>query len=179
MDTIQTLSRRLRLLFQFLLVMVPVGVIYFWLVAGTESDIHPLLGIGTDVSLYTDLTLSFQTRLIVLTLSLLLALIPLYALVKLVRLFKNYEQTDVFTLENATIYHQLGRCLLLWVVAGIIYGGLMSAALSFNNKPGERFLELDFGGYDALGLICAFLIIVISQVMKTGYQIAEENSHTV
>ena len=179
MNDIQKISKRLRILFQCMLAIVPIGVLGFWLSATSNYDFHQLTGLGINVADFTSYPLTATSKGLALLLSGLLTLIPLYALVKLIRLFKNYENMQLFTLDNAITYHQLGRSLLLWVVCGFIYGGIMSVVLSFNNPPGERVISLSFTGIDFLALICAFLVMVISRVMQKGYSLAEENSHTI
>ena len=55
----------------------------------------------------------------------------------------------------------------------------MSVVLSFNNPPGERILAISFVGMDFLTLILGMIILIISWVMKEGYILADEHSHTI
>lgn len=68
--------------------------------------------------------------------------IIMYALTLLIRLFKNYERDEIFSLENANYYQKLGYSLFYWVGGSLIYGAATSVILSFNNTPGKRMLSV-------------------------------------
>ncbi|WP_250656253.1 DUF2975 domain-containing protein [Alkalimarinus coralli] len=182
MHNIQKQSRRVRLFLQFLFPFVPSAMIYFWLTVQTPYDFLTSAGIvelSLDIESLTSEPLSNMTRLLAIVASLFISGIFLYALSTLIRLFRNYENGEIFSLENAVCYQKLGYCLFYWVIGGIIYGGVMSVILSFNNPPGERVLSLSFAGMDFITIVIGFLILIISWVMKEGYKIADENSHTI
>ncbi|OMH33906.1 DUF2975 domain-containing protein [Motiliproteus sp. MSK22-1] len=182
MSNIQKQSRRVRLFLQLLFFVIPAGVVYFWLTAQTEFDLLTKAGViqlSFNIDSLTQLNLSYTTRLLAAFASLLVASIVLYALSILIRLFRNYENGNIFTQENARYYQKLGYCLFYWVAGGVIYGGAISVILSFNNPPGERILSLGFAGIDFLTIVLGFLVLIISWVMKEAYQIADENSQTI
>ena len=182
MLNIQKQSRRVRLFLQFLCAVVPSGVIYFWLTAQTPFDFLSNTGVvqlSFKIDSLTQLPLSNITRLLATIASLLISGIVLYALSILIRLFRNYENGEIFSSENAVCYQKIGYCLFYWVVGGIIYGGVISVILSFNNPPGERILRLSFVGMDFLTIVLGFLVLIIAWVMKEGHKIADENSHTI
>jgi len=182
MHNIQKQSRRVRLFLQCLLPVIPAAIIYFWMTVQTPFDILSAAGIvelSLDIESLTQTPLSNTTRLLALFTSLLLYGIVLYALTILIRLFRNYENGEIFSLENATYYQKLGYCLFYWVAAGLVYGGVMSVVLSFNNPPGDRILMLSFEGLDLLTLVLGLIVIIISWVMREGYKIADENNRTI
>ncbi|AGH82506.1 hypothetical protein PCNPT3_12850 [Psychromonas sp. CNPT3] len=180
MHNIQTLSRRLRIFLQIMLVTLPILFVAFWLTANTSYDLYQAYGLGFDVSQYNlSNTLTPGIRLLAASVSALLLMIPLYALKKLICLFKHYENMQIFSEENARIYQTLGYTLLIWTLCNFIYTGFISITLTFNNPVGERMFFLSFEGNDVLNLCSAFLIIIISKVMQTGHQLAEENSQTI
>lgn len=128
---------------------------------------------------FTQQPLNATTRLLMVFISLLLCSIPMYALNILTQLFRNYERNDVFSLENVQCYQKLGYSLFSWVGGSIVYSALSSVILSFNNPPGKRILQISFEGMDFLALVLGFIILIISWVMKEGYMLADENSHTI
>ncbi len=182
MHKIQKHSQRIRFVLQALFVLIPISIIYFWVTVQTPQNFFVELGIYQfthDINSITQLPLSTHIRMLAILTSLVFSMIPLYALTTLIRLLKNYEQGQIFSLENTRCYRALGYCLFYWVVAGVIYGGLISVTLSFNNPPGERMLMLSFVGLDALNLLLATLIVFISWVMKEAETINDENIHTI
>lgn len=182
MSRIQTQSRRVRILSQALLISTPIMVCYYWLTVNTPYDFLTSLGIihlSYDIDALTQQPLTLTTRLLATLAGLLLSGIIMYALTVLIRLFHNYENGDIFSLGNATAYQKLGYCLFYWVGGSVIYGAAMSVILSFNNPPGERILTVSFVGMDVLTLIFGFVVLIISWVMKEGYILADENSHTI
>lgn len=103
----------------------------------------------------------------------------MYVLKVLTRLFRNYENGEIFSISNAESYQKLGYCVFYWVGGSVVYGTFMSLILSFNNPPGERVIAISFVGMDLLTLIFGFVILIISWVMKEGYILADENSRTI
>ncbi|UPR59145.1 DUF2975 domain-containing protein [Vibrio sp. ED004] len=182
MSNIQKQSRRVRMLLQFFLVLTPIMVCYFWLTVETPYDFISATGIfylTYDIGYYTMLPLTMTTRMVAAFTSLAMSSILIYALMVLIRLFRNYERGEIFSLENAMSYQKLGYSLFYWVFGSVIYGSLMSVILSFNNPPGERIFEISFVGMDFLTLILGIIILIISWVMKEGYILADEHSQTI
>ncbi|NOH72232.1 DUF2975 domain-containing protein [Vibrio pectenicida] len=182
MQQIQTYSRRIGIVINFLMVLLPVATIYFWLTVQTSGDILTKSGIfelSYDVSSYTSEPLTLQTRLLSLLISLLPCGIVFYALILLKNLFKSYENGEIFTIQTVKYYRQLGLVFFYWAIGGFVYSGLFSVALSFNNPPGERLLALTFTGLDVMALFCGFIVVVISHVMREAQQLADEQKHTI
>ncbi|GAA3916967.1 DUF2975 domain-containing protein [Litoribacillus peritrichatus] len=182
MSNIQKHIRRLRLFLQFMFVAVPVSVIFFWASISTPYDVLTSTGVvevSFDINALTQQPLSITSRVLAAIANLLISGVAMYAIYILIRLFKNYEQGKIFSLENVSYYQKLGYSLFYWVLGNVIYGGVISVILSFNNLPGERYLELTFQGVDALTIMLGFLVLIISRVMKEGQIIADENRHTI
>ncbi|CAV27416.1 Conserved hypothetical protein [Vibrio atlanticus] len=187
MSKIQKQSRRVRMLLQSFLALTPIMVCYFWLTVQTPYDFLSEMGIiqfsiEMDYFITSPLTVSpltTTTRIIAMFTSLAMSSILMYALTVLIRLFRNYERGEIFSLENAMSYQKLGYSLFYWVLGSVIYGSLMSVILSFNNPPGDRIFEISFVGMDFLTLILGIIILIISWVMKEGYILADEHSQTI
>ncbi|RTZ24702.1 DUF2975 domain-containing protein [Vibrio penaeicida] len=182
MSKIQNQSRRVRILFQCLFVLTPIMVCYYWLTVETPYDFLTSMGIiemSFKTNDFTSLPLSISTRVYIMIASLMLCSIIMYALTLLIRLFKNYERDEIFSLENANYYQKLGYSLFYWVGGSLIYGAATSVILSFNNTPGKRMLSVTFEGLDLLTLMFGFIVVIISWVMKEGHALADENRHTI
>ncbi|MFA0544233.1 DUF2975 domain-containing protein, partial [Vibrio sp. 10N.222.52.B7] len=68
-----------------------------------------------DIGHLTMLPLSMTTRTVAAFTSLAMSSILMYALMVLIRLFRNYERGEIFSLENAMSYQKLGYSLFYWV----------------------------------------------------------------
>ena len=124
MSNIQKQSRRVRMLLQSLFVLTPIMVCYFWLTVETPYDFISATGIfylTYDIGYFTMLPLAMTTRIVAAFTSLLMSSILMYALMVLIRLFRNYERGEIFSLENAMSYQKLGYSLFYWVLGSIIY----------------------------------------------------------
>ena len=181
MDSILKNSRRIRVLFQGLFYMTPLILLHYWLVLDTRYDIYNLIQVIVPLE-YASLLLepiTVTTRVLAFIASLIPAGIIMLGLNLLIRLFKNYEQGEIFTLENSKTFKQLGYCLLSWIIGNVAYGAILSVILSSNGNQENRQLTLTLTAPDLLPLILAVIIIVISQVMAEGQKIADENSKTI
>lgn len=179
MTRLQLYSRWVGLICRLFLLLVPIGVIYFWLTVQTPYDYPGLIQYGLEIESLTSYPLSMQIRLLAIVVSLVYALIIIYALNCLIKLFNNYQKGEIFTLENAGFYKKLGYSIFCWTVGGMIYHAIMTGVISFNNPPGERIIALSITGVDILSLLIGLLVVIISWVMQEGYRIADENTHTI
>lgn len=182
MSHIQRQSRRVRIVLQLFLVLLPVTVCYFWLTVNTPRDYLTTLGIvqlSFDITHFTHLPLSTAVRVQAAIASLLLSGVVMYALSVLIRVFRNYENGEIFSLENAKSYQKLGYCVFYWVLGSVVYRTVVGLILSFNNPPGQRIVAVSFVGVDMLTLLFGLIVFIIAWVMKEGHIIADENSHTV
>lgn len=183
MSNIQKQSKRARLLFQLFFVLTPILVCYFWLTIDTPYDYLTNTGIVQtsydDIHNITQVPLTLTTRLIATLASLIYCSIIMYALTKLIKLFRNYENNNIFTLENATIYQKLGYSIFYWVGGSIFYQPIMTLILSFNNPPGQRMIAISFFGIDFITIIMGLIVLIISWVMKEAYILADEQNLTI
>ncbi|AQS36415.1 Protein of unknown function (DUF2975) [Shewanella psychrophila] len=182
MQKIQTYSHRIRLILQFLMVLLPIMNLCFWLSVQSENDFLVSMGIiqlGYDIASFTQEPLTMSTRLWAFLASMLPCGILVYALGILVKLFKSYEKAEVFTVNTAKYFQKLGFVFFYWAIGSFVYSGLISVELSFNNPPSERMLALSFVGLDAMSILCGFIVLTIAWVMKEAQQITDEHQHTI
>ncbi|EGU39632.1 hypothetical protein VII00023_12773 [Vibrio ichthyoenteri ATCC 700023] len=182
MQKIQTYSRYIRFVLLMLLVITPIANLYFWLMVQSEYDFLTSMGIiqlGFDISAFTQEPLTLSARLWAFAASMVPCGILMYAFSILARLFKCYEKAEVFTLDTVKYFNNLGRVFFLWAFGNVIYSGLISVALSFNNPPGERILAITFAGLDLMSIFCGFIVLTIAWVMKEAQQLADEHQHTI
>lgn len=182
MDKITKLSRLARRMFQFILVALPLFVVSFWLTVETSYDIltrSGLINLSLNFDSLGDAPITVGMRLSLTLISLAVTAVPVYALVKLIRLFRNYEQGDVFSLENALIYRQLALSLFYWVIASVIYGAMISLIVTFDAPAGQHQLTLSFDDGQLLTLMLGLITLLISWVMKEAYRLSDDNKYTI
>ena len=175
-------SRIMCQIFIVLLILLPIGIIYFWITYGTPHAYLSLLGlvqINTPVDMITKLPLTLLPRVLAIVISLIFSFILMRALILLIRLFGYYSKNEIFSERNVLIYRQLGHCMFYWVFGGLIYQIFMTAAISMNNPPGHRMFFVSITGVDLLTLLVGVIILGIARVMREGQRLADENEYTI
>ncbi|MCZ4281727.1 DUF2975 domain-containing protein [Kiloniella laminariae] len=167
-------SRKYRLLFTLLLVLVPLLDLIYWggfnhLPEGFHDDLP--VSITGELSALS-LLLAFLASLIPLS-------VTLYGLLALKKLFGLYEQGIIFAEENVRCFQKLGYCCIASVVAGILFTPLASVALTLDNLPGQRELVIDLNSNDLSALVIGGIILLVSWVMEEGKKLEDEQRHTV
>ena len=178
MNKIQRLSMFLRVIFQIAFVVWPLVLALYWIFApqhfpynfsinfipnGTEI-LHPITGAD---SLWGFL------------IGLLPTIIEMIIIYFLIKLFKLYEQGEIFTLSNVEYLKKIGICMLINQGIGFIYDALITFVLTMHNPPGHRVASFTFSNHDACNVVTAIMIIVISWVMAEGCKLKEELKYTV
>jgi hypothetical protein len=163
-----------RYLFQALIILWPLLTLLIWIFAHQI----PLDWLRDPHATY-QVTLTSEVQF----LGFLVDCIPLtfviYCLYQLIRLFKNYEVKQIFTLENAKRYRKLGLGTFAWVIANILSKSLTSLVLTMYNPSGKHVLIAYFGSNDIPPLILSGLVILISWIMMEGYRIADDHAKTI
>jgi len=116
MDKIKKFSRRFRLLLQIIFYLIPIFILWFWLVFHTSHDIFVPLGIGAWLLEFfgKPVTINALTRILGFIATMLPAGIMMYGIRQLIKLFKNYELEQIFTLANANSRHH-------WICLCMVY----------------------------------------------------------
>lgn len=179
MNKLQKQSRRYKIFFSALFVAILILVPLFWITIQTKYDFFSCLGISQNFDPYISHTLSMQSKLLALCVSIIPMAAVLYTLSLLIRLFSRYQKLEVFSLKVVRIYKKLGLSLIYWFGAQIVYNILITLVLTFNNAPGHRFISITIGTLDMLALIVGAIIITIASVMKKAHEISEENELTI
>ncbi|HAU0789366.1 TPA: DUF2975 domain-containing protein, partial [Legionella pneumophila] len=83
------------------------------------------------------------------------------------------EEENIKLIKSISIYMILGELVQL------IYQPLITAALTFNNPTGERFISITLGSANASTLITAFIILVASWILKEANQLQSDSQLTI
>lgn len=109
------------------------------------------------------------------------SLFPLFVgVIIMIRLFKNYALNNIFSIQNAKLYSNLGiiyllSALLLEPLSQI----LLSLSVSLNHPVGQRFIAISMTVNNLTAIFFAIMLIFIGQVMKLGQKISEEQELTI
>jgi hypothetical protein len=117
MSNLQTISKRYKIFFQCIFILVAIGVPVFWLTIKTKYDIFSLTGVSQAFDLYIHHSLSLLNRLLSLIISLIPTSVVLYMLVLLIRLFGHYEKQEIFSKKTTMLYGKLGKSLIYWFIS--------------------------------------------------------------
>lgn len=181
-NRIKRVSTVFRLLFQALLVAVPIVHILAWLNAPTPIDISGSLGFFVSVlpkGIEVLSPLSTATKLYGFAVSAIPVIIIELMLYFLMRLFKLYERAEIFSLANVNYLKKIGYALLIHQLTRIVCNGFISMILTWHNPPGHRVLVLTIATVEITAILTAFLVILISWIMTEGCRLREEQQLTI
>lgn len=188
MDRIQKVSSYLVIMFNILLVLIPVTLLILWL----YIDIDPIKNAITAGLLFGPVEtpegivnlgmISWDplSKFIGIMASLLGILPILLGLIILKTIFQNYRRGEIFNITNARQYKYLGYLLFLDALVTKPLSGLLQVlAITLTNSPGHRYLSIGFGTPNLEALFCGVLVIVISWVMVEGYKLQEDQKFII
>jgi hypothetical protein len=183
-EKIRTLSKALRYVSYFLLILAPLFNIGYWVTNGYEflgaewssafqmmfpkiSEAQPLAQLSSELKF----------------LALLVTFIPfgifMLAVMFLGKLFKLYEEFKIFSAAAVRCIRSLGITLLIGQLLHPIYYGLFTLTMTISNPPGHRSIGISYGSDQFLLLMIAAIIILISWIMDEGRKLEEEQTATV
>ena len=105
--------------------------------------------------------------------------ILLYGLSRLHRLFRLFEEGEMFSLAAVSHLRSFSLSILVSAIASPIVGGLLSMLLTLNNPPGERALSLSFGSGELQTAFVGGVFLTVAHILCEGRRIADENAQIV
>jgi hypothetical protein len=180
---IKKVSLLFRLLFQAVFIIFPIILVLYWLQAPTPLgfflDIQ-ISFINNPFSAWKVMhELSSAEKLIGFLLSWLSMGVVEVVLYFLIKLFRLYENAEIFTMQNVRYIKNIAYVLLVGQVLSPIQEGLMSAALTWHNPHGYKVAAFSFSGGNMGVILMAFFLLLISWIMTEGYRLKEEQALTV
>ena len=183
MTRIQKVSSYLLILFNLLLIVLPLFIVSLWLFIDTAPFKQALSqGLFFDLIKTPEGPINLSqvkwtpmTKLMGFIASL-VGLCPLLlGLFILKPVFQNYGKGEIFNIFNARHYTYLGWIFFLNALITVpLSDMLMTLAVTLSNPPGHRFISIGFGTPNLEALFCGALVIVISWVMLEGHKLQEE-----
>jgi len=173
-EHIRRISRRFRVLFQFLMFFVPASNALFWF---SFNRLPEAFFQSLPISPTTPLPLP------VLAAGFVASLLPIgvmvYGLATMRRLFQLYENGEIFSGQNVRCFRHLGYAIVAWVIASTVYTPLLSVIITATNPPGEKSLVIQFGSTQLAALIAGGIVMLIAWVMEEGRKLEDERAHTI
>jgi hypothetical protein len=175
MHKIKSISAKFRIVFQLAFIFVPLIDCVIWI-------FYEKLPYDVTVTLLphtlnlNSININPTTKTLACLVSLLQVMVIWFALYQLVKLFRNYERGDIFSLANVGHYRKLGYTVFAWVFANKLVEALMSVVLTFQNPAGQRQLVISLGSTDLIGFAIGGLIILIAWIMNEGHKLNEEQA---
>ncbi len=90
-------------------------------------------------------------------------------------LFGHFQHGQVLVPAAVQRLRQFGRLLVVLALAGPLSHTLSVLAVSWDNPPGQRQLELAFSSQDYTLLLLALVFVAVARVMAEAVRAAEEN----
>lgn len=181
MGKIKTVSVFFRAVFTFCLVALPIYTAVYWLTNGRPFGpwlyitIFPYSGpILPDVG-----ALSASAKIYSFLINMVPIAIYMTILYFLTRLFRLYQNNQIFSSENVTCIRRIGWMMLLNQLIMPLYTMMLTFTVTYDFPVGFRFIYVGFSVQNVLALLVALLIILVSWVMDEGHRLYEENSYTV
>ena len=178
MNRIKIVSFYVARLFDFIIIALPVYIIFQWIFVDAAYLIpYEALPIDTVVGIihWDKIQWTSLSRFIACC-SQLIGFTPfLGILYYLSQICHRYELGAIFTITNAQCYYQIGKLLFFdALLAQPISGGLWVGAITFSNPVGQRCIHITLGTPNVMALFMGLLVVFISWVMIEGSKIQDE-----
>ena len=191
MSWIQKISSYLLMVFNVLIVVIPLFLTVQWIFISLKTA-----DISNVINFFGMLEKTIQTpegyvnlstvpwipmlKLLGFCADLIGALPFLISLFFLKRLFAHYRDGEIFTRMNALLYRKLG---LLYLMDALFIKSfsqtLMILAVTMTNPPGHRYLSIAFGTPNLSSLFYGALVIIVSKVMLEASKLHDEHKFTI
>ena len=180
MERIKRLSRRLKVFFIIVIVLLPciqaVGWAYFNPQSATTLN-HALDPTRYNMSPENiKAPLTPASRLVGFIAGMIPTGLNMLALFYLVRLFGLYAQGLIFTRDNVRYIRLTGYVLLIRQAAHPVHQTLETIALTINNPPGQRMIQIGLTDDNLSQIVVALIIILVSWIMDEGRKLKEEEA---
>jgi hypothetical protein len=173
LDKIKRVSSKIRVALFLILVLTPVITTGVWVSYNHLPEMMRRT-ISAEGNFPPDRILTSHT----ISFAILASMVPLgvacAAILVLIRLFGLYAKGCILTGENVQCFRKLGRILIAWSIAGILYRTLIGLVLTMDNPPGQHMLHIGIGSSDITPFLTGIMVLVISWVMDEGRLLQEE-----
>jgi hypothetical protein len=192
MNRIQRTSLFFRVLFQVVLVVLPVSFVYAWVAwANSLEPIYMMNGVihfsfvpqaymaTAEHGSHILHALSPTEKLLVGCVNAVPMAVVLYIFYSLVKLFKLYEYGEIFSMANVRYIRNIGYALLVGQLIEPFYQAAVGFILTIHNPPGNGFVAITLDQNNIETILIALMVILISWIMTEGCKLREEQQLTI
>lgn len=181
MDRIRKISIFLYYVLIFVIITIPIVVLFTWWhlpyqCASSESFCYPVVNNTTLVTMF-DMT--WGNRLAMLAVMFIPNTIIMLNCYFLLRLFRSFYKTEIFTEKNVIYLKRIAQTLLAGFVLKPIYDVLMSYTLTWRNPAGQIMYVAGLSVSEFTTLFLSCFVFLIAWVMSEAYKLKEEQRYTV
>ena len=175
-SVIKKISSRLRFACNLIFFITPLLIIFYWFFYNQL----PLDYQSELVSRFSqEKILPLITRILCTIITMIPCVIIMLASKYLIELFRHYEKTVFFSIDNVIYVRKLGKIVIIWAFMDIIVQTLLVFAISFNNSPGYRYLSINVGSFQLSSLLIGYIIVLFSRIMDEARIISEDQQYTI
>jgi len=182
-DRIKSVSKFFRIFFQIVFIIMPLIFIYSWVVSAQEvvlpGGVIHTSSVPAAYRNHIFHVLTASENFMAALVSAVPLCVVLFIIYSLIKLFKLYEQGEIFSLANVRYFRNIGYAMLALQVVDPFYQLAMGYVLTVNNPPGKGYMAITFDQNNIEGVLCALVIILISWIMAEGCKLREEQQLTI
>ena len=97
----------------------------------------------------------------------------------LFKLFKFYQQGQIFTVANIACFKNIGKTLLGWIALNIFYPILVTLFIRFTGLSDSLALHLSLGSRELFLLVSGLVIYVMAWIMTIAIELQQEQELVV
>jgi hypothetical protein len=172
MTNIRKISTYVLYILNFLLIIIPIGIILSTFISGLNVII-PKEG----VHIFNYIAVPFENRIYYL-ISGLIENLPLFLeLIMLKKIFINYKNEQIFNLDNARNFNYLGWLLIINPIMIIVATIVRNFNDIISTFPNVKLNDTNLG--DLSDIFYGLVIITISYVMSEASKVYNEQKYTI
>lgn len=195
MNKIKNISLFFRLMFQIIFVALPIPLIISWIYAPDELvllagfvKLSAIPATYSGMHVYGSSIIPEKAILHMLSggekilgglISAIPMMIEMFILYSLIKLFKLYEDGEIFSINHVRYIRNIGYALLMGQLVEPFYQFAMGLVLTLHNPPQYRYAAITLDQTNIRILLTAFLVILISWIMAEGCKLREEQQLTI
>lgn len=168
MDRVTKISTAFKQLLILLVWITPVFIAMYWVWFEQLAE----LGFSQFALYYQEINITPQTKFLAFLSSLMPSTILIIILLKAISVLKQFEQKEIFIIDNVVKFKCLGLCLVLYAFASVAYDFLLSVIFSY--QTAKQFMTININLNQLVFLLFGTLIYVLSLAILEGFKIKKE-----
>jgi len=97
----------------------------------------------------------------------------------LFKLFKFYQQGQIFTVANITCFKNIGKTLLAWIGINIFYPVLVTFIIRLSGLSDNLAIHVSVGSRELFYLVSGLIIYVMAWIMSMAIELKQEQELVV